>query len=391
MLWLVSFFNYADRMTLITVIPSIRSEFHLSAAHVGLLSSVFLWVYALAAVPAGLIGDRFNRSNVILLGLTAWSLTTLLTPLANSLVTLLWLRALTGLGEATYYPTGTALISDYHTTQTRGRALSLHQTAVFAGGGIGAVVAAWLADDWGWRTPFMVYGIAGVLLAIVLAPYLRGLNRADRPKSIDRPAGELFKIVGNRRVMLLCVTFLLATAGTAAVTTWAPIFFHDVHGLSLQRSSLFGAAAVNLAGLVAVPLGGAWGDAWVQRRANGRILVLLIGLLGAGFWLAPIAAISKPLGLSALLFVSSICKGLFDGTIYAALHDLVSSENRALAVGLMTTVGFCGAGLAPLIIGLLSERMGLGLALACAAIPYALGGALLIPLSRCLVEQARGA
>jgi MFS family permease len=165
MLWAVSFCNYADRSVLSAVMPAIRTEFGLSLTELGLLSSAFLWVYAIAASPAGYIGDRFSRKKVIVTGLVTWSVVTFLSPLAGSFMVFLVLRALTGLGEASYYPTGTALISDYHGPETRSRALAIHQTAVFAGGGIGTLIAAALAQHYQWRMPFYVYGAIGVVLA----------------------------------------------------------------------------------------------------------------------------------------------------------------------------------------------------------------------------------
>ena len=110
MLWVISFLNYADRSVLSAVMPQIRTDFQLSPPQLALLSSSFLWVYAIAASFAGYLGDRFSRKRVILMGLVAWSLMTFLTPLAGSFVIFVMLRALTGLGEASYYPSGTALM-----------------------------------------------------------------------------------------------------------------------------------------------------------------------------------------------------------------------------------------------------------------------------------------
>jgi MFS family permease len=92
MLWAVSFCNYADRSVLSAVMPQIRTEFGLSLPQLGLLSSAFLWVYAIAASPAGYIGDRFSRKKVIVAGLVAWSIVTFLSPLAGSFTVFLLLR-----------------------------------------------------------------------------------------------------------------------------------------------------------------------------------------------------------------------------------------------------------------------------------------------------------
>ena len=383
MLWCVSFFNYADRTALFTVMPIIRGEYHLTATQLGLLSSVFLWIYALAALPAGWLADRFSRRKVILSGLIAWSAITFLTPFAGSFTLLLLLRALTGLGEAAYYPAGTALISDHHAARTRGRALALHQTAVFVGGGIGAFVAAALAEHYGWRAPFLVYGVAGILLALVLMPYLADAPKPPRSVNMGHPATRVREVVAEPRVLLLCGAFFCGMAAAAGITVWAPTFFHDVHGLSLTQSSIYGSASINIAGLVAVPVGGVLADAAAARWQSGRFIVLSLGLVAAGLCLLPIGLVTNPETAGLLLVAAGASKGVFDGAIYAGMHDLVEARARGMAVGAMTTIGFAGGGLAPLLVVLVASHFGLAHALAALAILFLIGAGLLALLTRC--------
>src|SRR5262245_48062780 len=114
MLWIVSFFNYADRSAVTAIFPVLRTTYHFTDAQLGLLGSSFLWVYACSAPIVGFLGDRFSRKGVIIGGLIFWSVLTFLTPFAGTIGIFVLFRALTGLGEASYYPAGTSLISDYH-------------------------------------------------------------------------------------------------------------------------------------------------------------------------------------------------------------------------------------------------------------------------------------
>jgi MFS family permease len=91
------------------------------------------------------------RSQVITWGLIFWSVATGQVSLSTGFAMLIGTRALVAVGEATYYPSATALISDWHYNKTRGRALSLHQTGVFAGALAGSVIAGFIADHMGWR------------------------------------------------------------------------------------------------------------------------------------------------------------------------------------------------------------------------------------------------
>ncbi len=111
MLWVVSFFNYADRSAVTAIFPVLRTDLHFTDAELGLLGSSFLWVYAVSAPIVGFLGDRFSRKGVILGGLFFWSLVTFITPFAGTIGLFIFFRALTGLGEAAYYPAGTSLIN----------------------------------------------------------------------------------------------------------------------------------------------------------------------------------------------------------------------------------------------------------------------------------------
>ena len=380
MLWVISFLNYADRSVLSAVMPQIRSDFNLSPPQLALLSSSFLWVYAIAASFAGYLGDRFSRKRVILAGLVTWSLLTFLTPLAATFGIFVMLRALTGLGEASYYPAGTALISDYHGPATRSRALAIHQTAVFAGGGLGTLLAAALADHFQWRLPFYAYGAIGIVAAVVVAVMMR-----DTPPAVKKQAateqGTFGFVLRRRSALMLYAVFFFATSVSAGVTIWAPTFFHDTMNFSLTQATFYGAVTINLAGFCAVLCGGTLADWAAARFRVGRFYVLAGGLLLAAFFLLPFGLLRDANLLGLCLLLAGFSKGLFDGCIYAAMHDVVPPFARATAVGMMTTLGFLGAGLSPLVIAWLGEFFGLGAAISLMALLY-LAGVMLLLLSQ---------
>ena len=105
----------------------------------GFRNSVSFWIYAVSAFVFGRLGDETHRSRVIVGGLAFWGVATGLVSLSTGFAMLICLRGLVAVGEGTYYPTGAALISDWHRAGARSRALSIHQTAVFAGAGLGAL------------------------------------------------------------------------------------------------------------------------------------------------------------------------------------------------------------------------------------------------------------
>src|SRR5688572_1065835 len=321
LLWLCAFLNSADRSILVAVMPSIRDEFGLTNTQLALPTTVFFWIYAVAAFITSRLGDKTNRSLVILWGLIFWSMATGLVSLSTGFAMLIGTRALVAVGEATYYPSATALISDWHSNKSRGRALSLHQTGVFAGALVGSVIAGLIADHMGWRAAFMIFGAAGVLFSFLLFRTLRDAPArvAEAATVHDEPLGVVLRI---KPALVLCAVFFLATAASNGLTIWAPTFVHDKFGTDLTRSALTGAVPINLAGMLSVPLGGLLADWLASKTTIGRFYALAIGLAAAGVLLIPLVAAESVWTVGLVLLTSSIGKGLFDGCIYAAMHDV---------------------------------------------------------------------
>ena len=123
-LWVVGCLNYLDRVMITTMRQSLTDAIPMTDAQFGLLTSVFLWIYAVLSPIAGFLADRFNRSRVIIISLFAWSVITWLTAHATTFNQLLLTRALMGVSEACYIPAALALIADYHRGPTRSLAVA---------------------------------------------------------------------------------------------------------------------------------------------------------------------------------------------------------------------------------------------------------------------------
>ncbi len=169
--------NYADRQAIFSLFPLLRKELSASNVALGSIASVFLWVYAGLSPFAGYIGDRFRRRDVIIASLVLWSIVTFTTGLATSTLQLIILRALMGVSEACYMPTGLALIADYHPPSRRSTAVALHQNGVYIGIIVGGVWAGYLGDHVGWRSAFYSLGGLGIVLAVLLHFVLRDAPR----------------------------------------------------------------------------------------------------------------------------------------------------------------------------------------------------------------------
>lgn len=378
LLWVVSFLNAADRSVIVAVMPSIRDEFQLSPTQLALVPAVFFWFYAGAALFSGRLGDSARRTRIVIYGLAFWSIATGIVPLSTGFAMLLATRAIVAIGESTYYPTATALIGDWHGPAVRSRALSIHQTAVFAGSGLGAVAAGFIADHFGWRMPFLVFAGAGLIYCGIIAKLLRDApirHTAAEKSATEEPFKIVFRI---KPALVLFAVFFLANGVANGVTVWAPTFVHDMLGESLTGSAFYGSASINIAGFIAVPLGGLLADTLAKRTPIGRFYTLMIGLAVAAAMLVPMAWVSSGAQVGLILIATTLGKGLFDGCIYAAMQDVIPPHARATAVGLMTTFGFIGAGLAPLFVAWASGSFGMALGLASLASLYAVAVVLLL-------------
>src|SRR6185436_8157175 len=192
MLWFICFFNYADRQAINSVFAALEKEFGFTATELGKIGSAFGYVYGACATLAGYVGDRCARRHLILGGCLFWSVVTITTAWCGKAWQFVTVRALEGLGETFYFPASMSLVSDYHSRKTRSRAMSIHQSSVYAGTVLGSWVAALLAQHFNWRYGFYLFGGAGLILAIVLYRFLvepaRGASElavpTDAPPSI---------------------------------------------------------------------------------------------------------------------------------------------------------------------------------------------------------------
>jgi MFS family permease len=245
MLWFICFFNYADRQMIFSVFPSLEAEFGFDPVELGLIASAFMWVYAFGAPLAGFIGDHVRRKDLILCGCVFWSLVTVTTGWCSKLWHFITVRALEGFGETFYFPASMSLTSDYHGPATRSRALSLHQSSVYLGTIAGSWLGAVLAELWGWRSGFYVFGSLGLILAVVLYRFLREPERgeaerapaaAQKPETIASPEPTTRPAMSEGRISSKSAALLLWPRSWALISL--PPFFSRGRRRSWSKSSV---------------------------------------------------------------------------------------------------------------------------------------------------------
>jgi predicted MFS family arabinose efflux permease len=339
LLWLTACLNYIDRLMITTMRESVKATIPMNEAQFGLLTTVFLLVYAVASPFAGFIADRFNRSHVIIGSLFIWSVITLLTAYARTYDQLLATRALMGIAQAACMPASVALIVDYHRGTTRSLASGLLLGGAMVGAAMGGL-GGWLAENHGWAYAFKIFGLAGIAHALVLFFLLR-----DPPVTVDPTApaqpsvrlGEAFAaLFTNRSYLVMLIYACLLGVVSWSVVGWMPTYIKEQFHLSQGEAGLSTTAYLYVAGLVGMLLGGAWADRWSRSNEQARFLVPVIGLSLAA--LAVLLIANTPLlGLAlAGLVLYGLGRHFADANMMPILCVLVDSRYRAMSWGVMT-------------------------------------------------------
>jgi MFS family permease len=392
MLWFICFFNYADRMAINAVAKVLQQDYQFTDEDLGWIISAFMFVYALSAPFAGQVGDRYRRKSLILGGLAVWSVVTGATGFCRRWIEFVIVRATEGLGETFYFPATMSLISDYHSLRTRSRAMGLHQTSVYAGTIGGTALAGYLASQYGWQAPFKLFGIGGIVLAIVLAIFLRepARNEAERieAQTLDHvpnpPAIPLTQflreLVETPSAVILIVAFFGANSVAFVFLSWMPKYLGDQFHMDLGMAGFSATFYLRIASIVGSIFGGWLADRWRMHLPGGRILSQALGaLLGIPLiYLCGRQVEATPLLVYLTLF--GLAEGIYDANIWASMYDVIHPSRRGTMLGLANMIGWLGAGVATVGTGMAMTRLHMtyGQVLSVTAIIYAAVAMLLI-------------
>ncbi len=406
LLWPAYFLNHGDRQLIFSVFPLLERELGLSKTQLGLLGSSFQWVFAILVPISGLLGDRLSRKNLIVLAVLLWSACTFCSGLVSGFLLLLLLRAITGAGEALYYPSASSMISDYHGQRTRSLAMSLHQSSVYIGIVFSGALAGYIGEHYGWRHAFLTFGGTGILVAILLSKALREPRRgqADQADQADQGRAEtavaatspdlglrarITETLHSPTAVILMLAFLGMNFVNVAYLTWTPTLLYEKFHLSLAAAGFHSTFYHHFGALIGAVLGGKLADRWAVRARVSRPLIQVAGLLlGAPFifllgWSNSSRIVFASLGLFGVF------RGLYDSNLFASLYEVVRPAARATATGIMIAVAFLAGGSAAILIGWFSQRIGIDRALTTGSWWY-LGAGLLLLLD-CLIWFSRDA
>ncbi|HEY2861338.1 MAG TPA: MFS transporter, partial [Terracidiphilus sp.] len=266
--------NYIDRYILPGTQSLVQKEYGWNDELIGKLTTAFFVVYMIFAPLTGWLGDRYRRKPLIIGGAVLWSLATLGTAWVHSYWTLYVRHALVGVGEASFGIFAPAVIADFYGERDRNRILSVFYLAIPVGAALGYTAGGVMGSAYGWRTPFFICAIPGLLVAVLYGVMGREPERgsADRLKATaDRTSFS--GLVRNPAFLTGTFGLAMLTFAMGGISTWIPTFLERFAGLTTAKAGTLVGAITVVDGIAGTAVGGWLAQRWL--RTNHRALYLL--------------------------------------------------------------------------------------------------------------------
>ena len=376
-LLLAYFICFLDRQIITLLLPSLKADLHVSDTQVSLIQGLaFALIYASAGLSMGWLADHVNRRNMLLAGITFWTLATLACGFAGNFWELFAARMAMGMGEACLSPTCASMIADYFRPTQRGRAMGVMITgaplgaagSLFIGGVLlqsltHGALASLVPHGWApWRSVFVAIAAPGLLVAALVAtlkepPRRRELTTAQTDASPLTLVG-FFRDHLSAVALFFGMISLLALAATA-LSSWAPTVLMRIYGMApTQAGGIYGAIMLFCAG-TAGACSGVVSDALVRRwQFSGRVLIpafILPVELGAQ---TVLTLTHNPALVVAAMAVSAFNLAFMGATYLPIIQDLFPNQLRGRATAVVGVAGtVVGLGCGPTLVALVTDQV----------------------------------
>ncbi len=350
----------------------------------GLLTTVFFFVYMIAAPLTGWLGDRFPRKPLIVAGTLLWSIATLFTASVHSYETLLIRHAIVGIGEATFSIFAPALLADFYPEIDRNRVLSIFYITIPVGGALGYLSGGILGQHYGWRMPFFIAALPGVLIALAFCFFVREARARQRrrPRAHLDAHHPLRPYAATPPSGLPTLGLAMWTFAVGGISTWLPTFLVRFGSMSVAKAGIVAGAVTVVDGLLGTIIGGWLGHRWL--RTNYRALYL-ISAWGSVLAIPAAAAVffGPPSVFIPGAFLAEFFLFLGTGPLNAAIVNSVAAPIRATAISLnLFVIHALGDAFSPHLIGRVSDASNLRYGLSITLLTLAASGVILFTGAR---------
>ena len=351
------FVTYLDRISIGLVGKRIISEFHLTNEQFGWVLSAFSLAYAIFEIPSGIMGDRKGQKVVLIRIVLWWSLFTALTGVTTGFVSLIAVRFLFGMGEAGALPTTSGVLSHWLPVTELSRGLSVSLAGQIVGAAIAPFIVVPLATAFGWRTPFFVNGLIGLLWVIVCVRWFQ--NNPSRMKGITEeeknfieknrcithhsPGISWKKILKNRSLLALVSSFFCSQWGMYFFIAWMPVYLQQGRHFS-EGNMKFLTSLIFIPAIVTSLVAGVLSDRLVKKKGLkfGRRAIAMASM-GLNSILFLTEAITRNDTLLIACFIIGFgCQLIFGAAAFGVCIDIGGNHAGAVS-GLMNCIGQMGA------------------------------------------------
>ncbi len=407
LLILVTIFLYADTSVLFPNYPLVMEEFGIDKRQMGLVSSSFIIIGAVATILWGVIADRSSRKKMLVIGVLAGDIACLLTAFAKSYEQLLVIRAFTGIGIGVIIPISNSLIGDYFSPKKRGAALSWFGVAVAFGSLLGIFLAGNLGeilhwtDSQRWRLPFILAGAPNLLLAPLFyflayeperglgEPELREALKGKSVETKKRLSEKVRTIFGLKANLVAFAQGIFGCVPWGVLPAWLITYLVENKNFSISSATIvYMFLGVGL--MCGTLYGGYLGDWVFSRNRMGKIWVAgIFILLGVPVtFLILLAPLSGDSGIGSLIVIGAISAlagsvlSVGGINISSMLMDVNPPESRGMLFSIFNLTDSIGRGVGPVLGGFMAVNYGLFFTLNVATLFWIPCGLLVLSLLR---------
>lgn len=376
--WLLAggIINYFDRANLSLATPQMMKDLHLSAANIGLMTTVFSWTYAVMQLPAGHLVDRLGSRRVYSAAVALWSVATMATGFCFRLPQFLAARVVLGAGEAPCFPASAKITTQWFPRRERGTATGIWDSSSKWGPALAPVVLVPIMVAFGWRSLFIVTGILGLVFIVAFRVFYRAPEHSRRlsaeelalieAEDAEDAAGDAQKIPWTRlftkRSMWGMILGFFCTIWIWNIfLAFLPLYLVKTQGIDLKELGIY--ASIPWVGGIIGDIGGGFLTSKLIARGVGSALTVRRGFIAVCALLAGISVVLVPTahGLAptltlltlALCFISAITGSAWSMPGDVAPRSLVASVGAIQNFG-----GYFGGAFSPLVAGVIVDTTG---------------------------------
>ena len=358
----INLMNFFDRQILAAVTEPIRKEWGLSDTQMGLMGTAFILLYAVVGLPLGRWADRGQRRVVLAVSVALWTVFTVLSGMAANYQMLFAARLGVGIGEAGCSPAGNSLIGDLFPARQRARATGVFMLGLPMGIFLSNLLSGMLAKSYGWRIPFFIAFIPGVILALLALRIVEPERGAKEDIKITQPVSSessFLQVLRIPTIWLISLTGALHNFNAYAVNAYMPALLGRYHALDIRQANTISAFVIGAVGVASLLIGGPLADAARRWRMNGRLLMASAAFVFS----TPLVylALARPKG-DIKMFMILMAAGwllfyLYYVTVYPAIQEVVEPHLRSTAMAVyFFTMYVLGGAFGTYVMGSLSDH-----------------------------------